>query len=101
MENIEYFIIFLPLLASIISVFFGKFIGHRTSEILTSLFVSLSAILSIFIFYNVLIHGYENNLIVAKWISSEDLIIKSNNSGKYNNKFLTIEVFVFLTIVHL
>ena len=68
MENIEYLIIFLPLFASFISGFFGKYIGNRSSEILTSLFVSISAILSIIIFYNVLILDYENNIILAKWI---------------------------------
>ena len=68
MENIEYLIIFLPLFASFISCFFGKYIGNRSSEILTSLFVSISAILSIIIFYNVLIQDYENNIILAKWI---------------------------------
>ena len=68
MGNIEYLIIFLPLFASFISGFFGKYIGNRSSEILTSLFVSISAILSIIIFYNVLILDYENNIILAKWI---------------------------------
>ena len=68
MENIEYLIIFLPLFASFISGFFGKYIGNRSSEILTSLFVSISAILSIIIFYNVLLQDYENNIILAKWI---------------------------------
>ena len=47
----EIFIIALPLLASIISGFFGKFIGDRNSEILTSSLVTISAVLSIVIFY--------------------------------------------------
>ena len=71
--NIEYLIIFLPLIASAISGFFGKYIGNRSSEIITSLFVSISAILSFIIFYKVLIQGYENNFIIAKWIDSENL----------------------------
>ena len=50
----EYAILFLPLIASIISGFFGKLIGDKFSEILTSLFVSISAILSVFIFYKVI-----------------------------------------------
>ena len=44
----ELSIIFLPLIASIISGFFGKYIGDRNSEIVTSLLVSISALLSIF-----------------------------------------------------
>ena len=43
----EISIIALPLIASIISGFFGKFIGDRNSEIITSLLVSISAIFSI------------------------------------------------------
>ena len=46
----EYLILFLPLLASIISGFFGKLIGDKISQILTCLFVSISAILSLVIF---------------------------------------------------
>ena len=42
----EISILFLPLIASIISGFFGKMIGDRNSEIVTSLLVSISALLS-------------------------------------------------------
>ena len=41
----EYLILFLPLIGSVISGFFGKKIGDRNSQILTSSFVSISAIL--------------------------------------------------------
>ena len=43
----EISIIALPLIASIISGFFGKIIGDRSSEIITSLLVSISAIFSV------------------------------------------------------
>jgi len=66
----EYFILFLPLLAAFISGFFGKFIGHRSSEIITSLFTSTSAILSILVFYKVMSQSYENNIIISTWINS-------------------------------
>ena len=69
----EYFILFLPLLASIIAGFFGKFFSERFSEIITSLFVSISALLSFLIFYKVLNEGYSNNLIIASWINSGTL----------------------------
>ena len=58
----EISILFLPLIASIISGFFGNFLGSRNSEILTSLFVSISSIFSFFIFYKVFNDGYTNNL---------------------------------------
>ena len=61
----ELLILFLPLLGSIISGLFGKNIGDKSSEIITTLFVSTSAILSIFIFYDVVFHSYENNVIIV------------------------------------
>ena len=45
----EISIIALPLIASIISGFFGKLIGDRNSEIITSLLVSISAIFSVLV----------------------------------------------------
>ncbi len=69
----ELSIIILPLIASIISGFLGKYIGDRNSEIITSLFVSVAAILSIFVFYNVIVHQYEENLIISTWINSGSL----------------------------
>ena len=69
----EISIIALPLIASIISGFFGKFIGDRNSEIVTSLLVSISAILSVIVFYEVIFNQYEENIIIAKWINSGSL----------------------------
>ncbi len=69
----EISIIALPLIASIISGFFGKFIGDRNSEIVTSLLVSISAVLSIIVFYEVIFNQYEENIIIAKWINSGSL----------------------------
>ncbi|MGL3827774.1 NADH-quinone oxidoreductase subunit L [Candidatus Pelagibacter communis] len=69
----ELSIITLPLVASIISGFFGKYIGDRNSEIITSLLVSISAILSIVVFYNVIFNQYEDNIIIATWINSGTL----------------------------
>ncbi len=69
----ELLIIFLPLIASIISGFFGKFIGDRNSEIFTSVLVSISALLSIHVLYQVIINQYEENIVIATWISSGSL----------------------------
>jgi len=51
----EYAIVLLPLLGSIISGFCGKRLGAKSCQILTSSFVSISAILSLFIFYEVFV----------------------------------------------
>ena len=78
----EISIIALPLIASIISGFFGKLIGDRNSEIITSLLVSLAAIFSLIVFYNVIVNQYEDNIIsnLAYSISSEILMsVTSSN----------------------
>ena len=69
----EISIIALPLIASIISGFFGKFIGDRNSEIVTSLLVSISAILSGLVLYEVIVNQYQDNIIIATWINSGSL----------------------------
>ena len=69
----ELAIIFLPLIASIISGFFGRFIGDRNSEIVTSLLVSISALFSIYVFYQVMVNGFQENFVIATWINSGEL----------------------------
>ena len=91
----EYSILFLPLIASIISGFFGKFIGDKSSEIITSLFVSISAILSFVVFYKVINDGYSNNLIIATWINSGSL----NANWSINVDALSSVMLVVVTLV--
>ncbi len=69
----EISIIALPLIASIISGFFGKLIGDRNSEIVTSLLVTISAIFSAIILYEVIFNQYQDNIVIATWISSGTL----------------------------
>ena len=69
----ELAIIFLPLIASIISGFFGRFIGDRNSEIVTSLLVSISALFSVYVFYQVMVDGFQENIVIATWINSGEL----------------------------
>ena len=69
----EISILALPLIASIISGFFGRFIGDRNSEIVTSFLVTISAILSALVLYEVIVNQYQDNIIIAKWISSGSL----------------------------
>ncbi len=69
----EISILFLPLIASIISGFFGRYIGDRNSEIVTSALVSISAFFSIYVLYQVIINQYEENIVIATWINSGSL----------------------------
>ena len=66
----ELTLLFLPLLSFLISGFLGKYIGDRISVIITSLFVSISAVLALLVFYQVITQGYENNIVIASWLHS-------------------------------
>ena len=57
----EYAIVFLPLLGSVASGFFGKKLGVKFCNILTSSLISIAAILSILIFYKTLTQNYTVN----------------------------------------
>ena len=70
----EISIIALPLIASIISGFFGKFIGDRNSEIVTSLLVTISAIFSAIVFYEVMVNQYEDNIIILHFVNEFDIL---------------------------
>ncbi len=97
----EYFILFLPLLASIIAGFFGKFFSERFSEIITSLFVSISALLSFLIFYKVLNAGYSNNLIIASWINSGTLNVNWSINIDALSAVMLVVVNLVSALVHI
>ena len=97
----EYLILFLPLFASIISGFFGKLIGDKISQILTSLFVSISAILSLFIFFKVANEGYVNNLIIATWINSGSLNVNWSINIDALSSVMLVVVTMISSLVHI
>ena len=70
----EYLILFLPLLGSIISGFFGKTIGDKLSQLITCILVSISALLSLFIFFKVVSSGYEHNAIIVVYYRNSGTI---------------------------
>ena len=97
----EILIIFLPLLAAIISGFFGNKLGNRFSEILTSLFVSISAIFSIYIFYNVMINDYNSNIIISSWISSGTLEVNWSIKIDPLSSVMLVVVTFISSLVHI
>jgi len=97
----EYLIILLPLIGSIISGFFGKFLGSRNSEILTSLFVSISSILSFLIFYKVFNESYTNNLDVLTWINSGTFNVNWSIKIDALSSVMLVVVTLVSSIVHI
>jgi NADH-quinone oxidoreductase subunit L len=97
----EFALLFLPLLASIMSGFFGKYIGDRNSEIVTSLFVSISALLSLIIFYQVIVNGYENNIVIASWINSGTLDVNWSIKVDALSSVMLVVVTLVSSLVHI
>ena len=97
----EICVIALPLIASIISGFFGKFIGDRNSEIVTSLLVTISAILSIIVLYEVIINQYEENIIIAKWIYSGSLNVNWSMKIDALSSIMLVVVTSVSSLVHI
>jgi len=97
----EILIIALPLIASIISGFFGKFIGDRNSEIVTSLMVTISAILSVLVLYEVIFNQYEDNIIIATWISSGSLDVNWSMKIDALSAIMLVVVTLVSSLVHI
>lgn len=64
-------IIFLPLLASLVTGFFGRFLGYRGAALLATSSVFLSAILSFLAFYEVALSGSNCSIELSPWFLSE------------------------------
>ncbi len=97
----EIALLFLPLIASITSGFLGKFLGDRNSEIITSVFVSISAILSLVLFYSVIVNGYESNVVVAKWINSGTLDVNWSIKVDALSSLMLVVVTLVSALVHI
>jgi len=66
-------IVFLPLLAAIAAGLFGRNLGNRGSQLVTSGAVTISAILSLIVFSEVALGHNPSTVIIAEWIVSGDL----------------------------
>jgi len=97
----EQLIIFLPFIGALLSGFFGKFLGDRVSEILTSLFVTIAAILSIIIFYNVIFFDYINNITIFTWINSGSLNVNWSIKIDALSSVMLVVVTMISSLVHI
>jgi len=96
----EYAILFLPLIGSIIG-YFGKSIAKFFSEIVTSFFVSGSAVLSIIVFWQGIEKNNYKNYLIFEWISSGDFVSNwSINIDPLTSVMLVVVTFVS-ALVHI
>ena len=96
----EYAIIFLPLIGSIISGFFGKKIGDKNCQILTSVLVAISGILSLLIFYKVLFQDYSSNKLIFNWISSGDFTVNWSIKIDSLTSVMLVVVSLISSLIH-
>ena len=97
----EYFIVFLPLLGAFIAGFFGNKFDQRYSQFMTSLFVSISSILSIIVFLKVLNYGYSNNLLISSWINSGTLNVNWSIKVDALSSLMMVVVTLVSALVHI
>jgi len=96
----EYIIVLLPLISSIISGFFGKKIGDKYCLLLASTLVGISAILSLIIFYKVLTQDYISNKLFFNWISSGDFNVNWSIYVDSLTAVMLVVVTLISTIIH-
>ena len=94
----EYIIIFLPLFASIISGFFGNKL--RLNEYIISLLILISALFSIFIFFEVVTNGYSSNNLIFNWITSGNFVVNWSINIDSLTSVMLVVVSVISSIVH-
>ena len=95
-----YLIVFLPLIGAL----FGyslKSLGDRYSEIITTTFLFLSAILSIIVFYNGIIYGEYTDYKIIEWISSGSLKVDWAISIDPLSSIMLVVVTSVSSLVHL
>ena len=97
----EYFILFSPLLGACIACFFGNKIGDKFSELITSLFVTIAALCSLIIFYKVILEGYENNIILFKWIYSGSLNVNWSIKIDALSSVMLVVITFISSLVHI
>jgi NADH-quinone oxidoreductase subunit L len=65
-------IVFLPIIGSAIAGLFGRIIGARASELVTTVLLFVSAALSCYVFYDVTVLGHGAIVQIMPWITSGD-----------------------------
>ena len=96
----EYAVLFLPLLGSILG-YFGKKLGSFFSELATSFFVSSSAILSLVIFYNGITAGSYGNFKIFEWVSSGKFVVNWSINIDPLSSVMLVVVTLVSSIVHI
>ena len=96
----EYAVLFLPLISSILG-YFGRSLGSLFSEIITSFLISLTAVLAIIIFYEGLVYNNYANYQLFEWISSGSFISNWSINIDPLSSIMLVVVTLVSAIVHI
>ena len=96
----EYAIVFLPLIGSIVG-YFGKSLTKLFSEITTSFFVSLSSILSIIVFWEGIQNNSYGNYKIFEWISSGNFVANWSINIDPLSSVMLVVVTLISALVHI
>ena len=96
----EYTILFLPLIGALIG-YVIKVFGDIYSEIVTTLFVSSAAILSIILFYNGIVYEDYGNYKIYQWIASGKFIVNASINIDPLSSIMLVVVSLVSALVHI
>ena len=72
----SYILVFAPLFGFLTTIFFGKLLGDRLSQILTSSLVLISSLISFYYFYGFVFNNYQPfKHLIFNWVTSEELVL--------------------------
>ncbi len=94
-------IVFMPLLGAIIAGFFGRVLGERPSEIITTGLLLLAAVLSWFVFVQVGVGHAMFKVPVMRWITSGDLDVSWTLRVDTLTAVMLVVVTTVSSLVHL
>ena len=96
----EYAILFLPLIGALIG-YAIKVFGDIYSEIVTTLFVSAAAILSIILFYNGIVYEDYGNYKIYQWIASGKFVVNASINIDPLSSIMLVVVSLVSALVHI
>jgi NADH-quinone oxidoreductase subunit L len=96
----SYLVVCLPLIGSILG-YSLKILGDRYTEVITTLFLFISATLSIIIFFNGIVYGEYANYKIIEWISSGSLKVDWSINIDPLSSLMLVVVTSVSSLVHL
>jgi NADH-quinone oxidoreductase subunit L len=94
-------IVFLPLAGALIAGFFGRAIGPRPSEIVTTAFLMLAALLSWVVFFQVALGHEKHDVTLMRWITSGELDVSWSLKIDTLTSVMLVVVTTVSSLVHL